>query len=48
MKADRPVKSWDDCTREDLDPMGLTCQWWRKFHDKEGWWGIIEKLLQRT
>ena len=44
----RPVKSWNDCVREHLDSMGLTCQWWRKCPDRKGWKGISEKLLQRT
>ncbi len=44
----RPVKSWIDCARDDLDPMGLTCHRWRKCQDWEGWKGMIERLLQRT
>ena len=44
----RPVKSWNECVRDDLDSMGLSCHWWRKCQDRAGWKGIIEKLLQRT
>ena len=42
------MKSWNDCVREDLDAMGLTCHWWRKCSDRERWKGTIEKLLRRT
>ena len=41
----RPVKSWNDCVRDDL---GLTCHWWRQCQDREEWKGILEKLLQCT
>ncbi len=41
-------KSWNDCVRDDLDSVGLTCHWWRKCQDREGWKGILERLLQRT
>ena len=41
------MNSWNDCVREDLDSKGLTWHWWRKCPDREGWKGIIEKLLQQ-
>lgn len=40
-----PVNSWNDCVRDDIYSMGLSCHW-RK--GREGWRGIIERLLQRT
>ena len=30
----RPVKSWNDFVREDLDHIGLTYHWWRKCQDR--------------
>lgn len=42
------LNSWNDCVRDELDSMGLTCQWWRQFQDREGWKGVVKKLLRRT
>ena len=44
----RPVKSWNECVRDDLDSMGLTCHWYRQCQVREVSKGTIEKLLHCT
>ena len=46
--AGRPTKSWNDYVRDDLDAIGLKCDWWRKCKDREYWKTSIEVLLKRT
>lgn len=44
----RPVKSWNDYVRHDLETLGISLTWWRKSQDRPGWKAIIQKLLRRT
>ena len=45
----RPLKSWNDYVREDLESIGLGHgQWWKKCKDRNQWKNRIELLLQRT
>ena len=41
-------QQWVDYVREDLQIVGLSYTWWRKFQDRAGWRAAIECLLQRT
>ena len=47
-KRGRPIKSWNDCVRKDLDSLGLTLTWWKRCQDRANWKAVIETLLRRT
>ena len=47
-KRGRPVKSWNNYVRQDLESLGLALTWWRKSQDRPGWKAAIETLLRRT
>ena len=47
-KRGRPIKSWNDCVRKDLDSLGLTLTWWKRCQDRASWKAVIETLLRRT
>ncbi len=41
----RPIKSWNDYVREDLDTIGMPYNWWRKCKNREDWRSAIKVLL---
>ena len=47
-KRGRPIKSWNDYVRKDLESLGLALTWWRKCQDRPSWKAVIETLLRRT
>ncbi len=47
-KRGRPIKSWNDYVRKDLDSLGLALTWWKRCQDRPSWKAVIETLLRRT
>ncbi len=41
----RPLKSWNDYVRDDLDAIGHPYDWWRKCKNREDWRAITQVLL---
>ncbi len=41
----RPLKSWNDYIREDLEAIGMPYNWWRKCKNRDEWRDAIKVLL---
>ena len=41
----RPLKSWNECVRDDLAAIGHAYDLWKKCKDREPWKTIIQVLL---
>ena len=41
----RPMKSWNDYVREDLEAIGMPYNWWRKCQNRDEWRAAIKVLL---
>ena len=44
----RPLKTWSDYVRKDLEDLQILYCWWRKCQDREHWRKTIDQLLHRT
>ena len=47
-KRGRPIRSWNDYVRKDLDSLGMSLTWWKRCQDRPSWKAVIETLLRRT